>query len=350
MLRVYGIAIVMLLLPALATADEVLLNNGSQIIGQIQTMTDGKVTVKTDFTGELVIDASQVRGINSDQPMSVELKGGDRAVGHLTYTPDSGQRVSAGALGDVSVQIGQVTAIWAADGDSPEVAAMKAELEKNKNPWSAKLELGLDGQTGNTERLAVNGKAEIHRVTSADRLTIYAKGRSSRENGTDTVKEIIGGVNIEVDVNEKQFLYGRTELEFDKFENLDLRVTVTGGVGYFVFSKPDEELKLRAGIGFIHESFDTGDSDDRAVADLGWDYRKEFTPHLVFTHSMTVLPSFEDIDDFRATMDNAVELPLNSDENWKLRVGIRNDYDSMPEPNIKRLDTYYYMNIVMETK
>ena len=350
MLRTFVVVLAISMLSVTAIADEIILNDGSQIVGQIQTMAAGKVILKTDFVGDLVLKADQIRGMNTDQLMSVELQGGNRAVGHLVYTPENGQQVSAGALGEVEINMDQIATINMADGDSPEVAAIQAELEKSKNPWSSKLFFSIDGQTGNTERVAVGGRAEIHHVKDAQRLLIYAHGRTSRENGTDTVKEVIGGISLEVDIDEQWFGYGRTELEFDKFENLDLRLTVVGGVGHIVFSRPDEEFKVRVGIGFIHEDFDNGNTDDRMVAELGWDYRKEFTPHLLFTHSVTLLPSLEDIDDFRAVMDNAAEVPLSNNENWKLRVGIRNDYDSMPEAGVDRLDTYYYMNIVMESK
>jgi hypothetical protein len=44
-------------------------------------------------------------------------------------------------------------------------------------------------------------------------------------------------------------------------------------------------------------------------------------------------------------MENAAEIPLTKDKDWRLRVGVRNNYDGLPEPDIKRLDTYYFLNI-----
>ena len=347
MLR-YGLALAALLWVGSAViADQVVLTDGSVVLGRVVVVTDDQVVIDTEFAGQIKIDASKVRGISTDQPVTVELKSGDRAVGRLRYTTDGSQTVASDTLGSVDVQVGQVSSVWTAGDESPAVVALKARLAKVQDPWSLRLHFGIDGQTGNTDRVATNGRMEIKRVTETDRLLIYAQGRSSRENGQDTVKEVLGGLNLEVDIDERWYSYGRTEIEFDKFEDLDLRTSVSGGLGYFVTREADEEFKVRAGFGFVHESFDSGASDDQAVADLGWDYRKDVAPWLLFTHSVTLYPTFEDIKDIRAVMENAAEIPLSTDDNWKLRIGVRNNYDAMPERGIDRLDTYYFFNVVV---
>jgi len=333
---------------SVALGDQIFLKDGSVIVGQLQTVANGKITIKTDFAGDLTIESEKVQGITTDNPFSIELKTGDRTAGKLGYTPQGSQKIASETLGPINIQIDQVSTLWAKGGINPEVAAMRAALEKN--PWSARIQFGLDGQSGNTERTAINGRAEINRKTKTDRLLLYAQGRSSRENGVDTVKEIIGGLKLEVDVSQQWFTFGSVEFEFDEFENIDLRTTISGGFGYFVIREPNEEFKLRGGLGFQQENFSTGDSQDEAVADMGWDYRKEIAPWLMFTHSVSFFPTFEDVEDYRFVMNNAGEIPLGNDQNWKLRLGVRNDYNSIPKSGVERLDTYYYVNILLDWK
>jgi hypothetical protein len=76
-------------------------------------------------------------------------------------------------------------------------------------------------------------------------------------------------------------------------------------------------------------------------------YRKDFTPHLAFEHSTTYYPSFEGFGDYRLLISNAAEVPLNGSKTWKLKFGIRNDYDSMPNPGVEKLDTTYFTNLVV---
>lgn len=348
MLRFFVVVAAVLACSPALLADEIFLHDGSRLVGQVTEMSDQKVSIETEFVGQIEIDVSKIRGIVTESPMSVELESGDRTIGKLIYSPDGGQKVMGQAHGIVDINMKQVSAVWAPGDDSPEMKKMKDALAKQQKPWSTNLQFGIDGQSGNTDRVAINGRMEVHRTTDEDRLMIYAQGRSSRENGEDTVKEILGGLNLEVDIDKKRFWFARTELEFDKFENLDLRTSISGGVGHFVTQKPNETFKVRAGVGFTHESFDSGNSDDQAVADLGWDYRKELSPTLVFTHSTTIFPTFEDINDFRAVMENAFEIPLSQEKNWNLKLGVRNNYDAMPEKGVERLDTYYYANIGLD--
>jgi len=348
--RILWASMVAVLMGGIALADEVVLDDGSRIMGQVQSVSDGKLMVLTDFAGVISIDMGRVQGVSTDQPLTVELKSGDRAVGSLEYTPGVGQRIGTGALGGVTVDMGDVSAVWSVDESGPVVAALKEKLKNARTPWSLSIELGLDGQSGNTDRTSINGRVEAKRTTDSERLTLYSQGRFSKENGQDTVKEIIGGLSLEVDLDEKWFVFGKTELEFDKFENLDLRATVTGGLGYTVFSKPDHEWKLRGGLGFQHESFDTGVSEDQAVAELGWDYRIDISPWMQFTHHITYYPTFDDVGDYRLVVENAAEFPLNPDKDWRFRIGVRNNYVADPQPGIRGLDNYYFFNIVWATK
>ena len=234
MFRFTVFALTLAALPCVAIADEVLLNDGSTLIGEVQVWNEGKMVVKTDFNDALEIDTTKIRGINTDGPRSLQLLSGDRAVGPLNFTPEGGQTIKAESLGNITIQLDRVSAIWAAGEESPDVVALR---NKMANIWSARIELGINGQTGNTEQVAINGRAEIRRTTDTDRLLIYGQGRFSRENHADTIKEILGGMTLEVDVNEDWFAFVTTELEFDEFENLNLRATVSGGVGVFAIPR-----------------------------------------------------------------------------------------------------------------
>ena len=325
-----------------------ILTDGSRLIGQVQKLYDGKLTLKTESVGDLAIDASKVQGISTETPLTVQMKTGERVIGILEYTPQTGQRILAEVPGTMALKLSDVTAAWPPDQVSPEVAALQIRLAKAESPWSLRLEGGVDGQTGNSERVALNGRAEVRRTTERERLLLYSQVRFAHENGEDTVREVLGGINLEADINKKWFAFAKLELEYDKFENLDMRTTATAGLGYFAIREPDQELKFRGGIGYQHESFRDGGSDDQAVAELGMDYRKELAPWLLFNHATTYYPTFDDIGDYRIVMENAGEIPLGTGKNWKLKLGVRNHYNSEPQTGVDRLDTYYFANILAE--
>ena len=325
--------------PLAASADEIHLKDGSKLIGTVTRIAGGKVTVKTDFAGDITVDAEKVKGITTAEPLNVQLASGDVAVAKLQYDAAAGtQSVQGDVVGSKPVELKQVTSSWPKGEEDPAVVALRAK-------WKVRLELGLNGQTGNSEILNFNGGLTIKRETPGDRLTLYGLGRYSRDNGVRSANEIIGGANWEVDLTDRLFWYIKGELEHDEFETLDLRATVTTGLGYFVIREKESDWKIRGGVGYQHESFDNGDTENQAIVDLGWDYRRDFAPLLQYVHSLTVNPSLEDIRDVRVVMTNALEIPLEPSKSWKLRLGIKNQYDAEPEAGVERLDTFYFANV-----
>jgi len=316
--RISFISVITLLtlIPHAATrGDEVFLKDGSRIVGAVQSVFEQKVVITTDFAGDLTSDMEKVAGIKTDEPVAVQLESGERAMGELNYDAATRQQQVTGELaGQQAVPLARVQRVWPAGAPDPAVAAAQAEAERQKGKWAVHMELGITGQTGNSEIVNVNGRGSLKRTTPQDRLTIYAQGRLSRENGNTTAREVLGGAKYEFDITDRLFAYGGFELENDEFENLDLRATVTGGLGYFIIREEKTELKFRAGLGLQHESFADGTNADEPIAELGIDFQHDVNEWLRFTHNTTLFPVLDDIGEFRAVMENAAELPLSSDK------------------------------------
>lgn len=344
-----------LALITVAAADEVHLHDGSIIRGAVQTMSAEGLTIHTDFAGDLTIPTAKVAGLSTDQDLMVALQGGERAAGRLRVQPDGGLTLSGPTFGDASVNMSQLVAVWHPDQPSPlaseeEVAALKKRIEEIEPQWGLKVEFGLNGETGNSERNAFMGRVEATRKTARERMLIYGQGRYAKENGVRSTNEIMGGIDLEVDLTDRLFAFGKIGLEMDEFESLDLRTTATAGLGYFFIREPGHELKGRAGIGYQHESFDDGSTDDDVIAEVGYDYLREIAPWLLFTHGTTWYPTLSDLGDYRLVSETAGEIPLGDSESWKLRVGMRNEYDGLPLEGVDRMDTFYFLNLLYVIK
>lgn len=344
-------------------ADLVHLNDGTTLVGTVVRVAGGQLVMQTAFADQLAVPASMLQGITTDSPRTVQLGSGDRAVGRLVYA-DGSQGIVGTALGDRHIAIGDVVLLWIPDEGHPsgapseaEVAALEAqhdeevrqlreELEQTRSRWSGRLEFGLDGRSGNQDRLAFRGRAEARRETDKDRLLLYIQGIYSEEDNTRSENEIIGGARLEVDLTERLFAFGRFELEYDEFENLDLRATVSGGLGYWVIREDRQDFRVRGGVGYQHESYDDGTTQDDAVLELGYDYRLDITDNIRLTHDLTYLPTFEDFADYRLVINTGVEVPIGDNGSWRIRGGMRNEYRSEPQPGNEDWDSTYFINLV----
>ena len=78
--------------------DELLLNNGSRILGKVLTYRDGSVQIETDFAGTLTIAAENIASLNTQNPGILQMVDGQilhnatvaAADGQLTISADEG--------------------------------------------------------------------------------------------------------------------------------------------------------------------------------------------------------------------------------------------------------------------
>jgi putative salt-induced outer membrane protein YdiY len=354
-----------------ATADEVILKDGSKIVGTVDQLTADAVKITTAY-GELSLPKDQLVGVSSAGPVIVTLSSGEKAVGTLTYTADKGHVLTGTTAGDVAVNQEDIAgfvpaseanlqAAGLAEPTPETTAATDAKLDelkdryiealRNQEPnWDVKLNIGINGETGNSEAFSMYGGIDAVRTAYDNRLYLDMWGRLSERNGEQTSNEIQAGARWELDLTDRLFAYVKGRAEHDEIEGIKYRLTGTGGLGYFVFREPDMEWKVRGGLGYEHERRDDDSTEDSIIGELGYDFRKEIAPWLLFTNSFTYYPTLERLDDYRMEMDTAGEIPLTNDKDWKLRVGMRNTYDSETAPGVEKLDTFYYATVVLDLK
>ena len=340
-----------------ACADVVTLSDGSRLLGTIERMADGKLKLITQYAGTIEIDASMVRSVETDEPVNVGMSSGDRLVGPVRWQPEIDRAVVETEMGGVPINADRVEAIWPKDGKSPEALALEAQIAKVQEEaeaarakWSATFEAGLFYTDGNKEVFRVMGRAEARRKSADDLLKFYVAGEYSEEDKQRSTNEVKGGAYYEYMFTERWFGYGRMDLEYDEFENLDLRFSTALGAGYYWLKKPDHELKTRAGIGYLHESYMDGVTTNAAQAEVGLDYRLDIAPWVQFLHSTMWYPTLEALRDYRLVSDTAFLFPLGGSDVWKLKLGALYEYDSIPNPGFERLDQTYYANILLEVK
>jgi len=331
--------------PALGT-DTVILHDGSRIVGTIDQLFQGKLVIVTDFAGKLEIETAKVKSISSDRRMNVALTSGDRLVGPMTSSEEAAQSTMTTAVGAVSVGVPQMSALWPEGKDDP--IAM-AEIDKYKPKWGASIDGGIFAAEGNSDFLNANARAEVWRKTSDDLLKFYALASYGEQDDIRNRNEYIAGARYENLISARWYWYVRSELEYDEFENLDLRATVAGGAGYYWLKKPNHELKTFGGLGYRHQSFMDGRNTDDPILDLGLDYRLDIGKYAQFTHSTLYGPSLEEFRDYRLTFDTALAIPFKSDL-WRFKLGMRNDYNSDPDPGRDDLDNLYYATIGVTLK
>ena len=116
--------------------------------------------------------------------------------------------------------------------------------------------------------------------------------------------------------------------------------------GYFFVDSENQTLKGRFGIAYQHQDFDDGTSTDDALVLLGYDYKLSVRKWFQYRSVLDFFANASETKDWRFNAENTIEVPISSKEAWKLRFGVRNEYDNEPLLGIKSLDTTVYSALV----
>lgn len=335
--------------PQLA-ADQLELEDGSILIGSVISLNETTIHFDTSFAGEVEIDRGAVVRIRVGETVNVGLTTGDRLVGPVTVDPSTNETAVETQVGNIIVDIEQIDAIWAVGAESPAERALREaladEVDKYKPDWRFTLELGVEGTDGTTDTFDAFGRADLYRDTYNDSLNLFLLGRYGTLEDARDESEVQLGAYYEYRfeaTDQRLYVYGRGLNEYDEFENIRYRGELAAGPGYYWIREEDHELKTRAGVGLRHESFlDATPDETSGLIELGLNYRLDIQEWLRFTSEIVWTPTFNGLDDYRLTNDNALRIPIGDSEIWALKFGVLFEYDPIVPPGIENLEVTYY--------
>jgi len=157
-----------------ARSDQVTLKNGDRLTGTIVKSDAKTMLIKTEFAGEVNVQLEAVTSITSTQPLHLGLKDGETVVGTVA-TSDGKFEVATKTTGELAAAKDTVVAVRNDD----EQKAYDAEIDRLRNPrltdfWSGILDTGLSVTRGNSATLTYNLAGKAARVTSRDKISVYA--------------------------------------------------------------------------------------------------------------------------------------------------------------------------------
>lgn len=368
-------------LAAPVLADQVVLEDGSLLKGNIKQVADGELVINTAFADDVTLDFSRVKQLSTDKKFMFELNSRDRIVGQLTVDNNGQHKLTQTAFGTVEVNPANIRSIWATDAAKPQVTMVKEEYEqeiqdiktskeqevaelkesyeqaintlqqerdKLRDPWSGSLAFGVTGASGNTKRFGARGRGDLLRETENERMAMYLEVNYQKEDGEQTVNEKLAGISLERDITRMWFARGTADFEIDDFEELDLRAIATASLGRFFIREEDLKFKGFAGVGYRYEGYSDGTTEKDPTGVLGYAVDYRMNSHLKLFHDFTYYPSFSSPGKNYLVVTNfGGEMPL-AQENWKLRASVRSQYNSMPAPEAEKTDTSYQMNLVYD--
>lgn len=211
--------------------------------------------------------------------------------------------------------------------------------------WSGRIELGITGQSGNTERLNFLGRAGVLREIPNEQLEFSIAHRYNKEEGNTTENrgEFRGRNTWQFpDTRWDWFLQGRAE--WDEFEEWDYRLSLSTGPGYRFIDEEKTFLRGYLGAGVARE-FGSDRTELIPEALAGFQFWRKINDHLKWVANGEIYPDLIEFGEFRAWAETSLDINLSEPNNLVLRVGIRDEYDSLSTRERKN-DLFYFASFV----
>ncbi len=341
---------VFLLLAAnIAFADQVTLKNGDRVTGAIVKKDGNDLTIKSDLMGVIKVAWDQVTDIKSNEPLSVVLAGQTAekpAVTKATITSSGGQiTLSGGPAGTKTVAPAEIAAIR----DNSEESA----YERLLNPglfqlWTGNATLGLAGTAGNAVTSTFTFGVNTSRITRHDKIGLYFNSVKSSATvnhvSAGTAQAIRGGWKYDRKFGSRMEVNTFNDYEYDRFQSLDLRFVIGGGLGYRAWKSSRGALALQAGLDYDHDKFSPAApavAFSRNGSEGYWgddfDYKLNSTTSIV--QGFRMFDSLSDVGAYRANFDLSSNTKLRKWLVWNLSFSDR--YLNDPVPGRKRNDVLY---------
>jgi hypothetical protein len=315
-----------------ARADRIELADGSVIVGQLVSAEGGKIKVATDFAGTIEVAQAKVRSFATDQPVNVRLDSGSTVQGRVE--PASQGVAIVAANGSLTATPTNVTNLWRVGAKGPDART-----------WQYEAALAINGRTGGAEKFAgaLSFKATLE--SREDKLIFALAAEQAEDNGVETANRQFASVDYSSFVSANNLWYARTSLEKDEIKQLDLRSSTAFGLGRKLVKNDVQDLEARIGLSYLYETYANGTDFDSPGLDVAFLHTYQFSNGKL-SNTLTYTPTFEDFGNFRVHHESSYEMPITASL-WKLKLGLTNDYTSMPQPGVDRLDTLYFTSLIL---
>ncbi len=332
----------LLSLPTFASADYINTHDGSHLTGVIKQVTPDAIIMATEYAGDITIQRAKVLNFATEQALSTRLQDG-------TTTTSKIRALSNGMLSLSSTQTptaaNDIVESWQPNQTDPEVLRQEKIRKDNLRKWSYAAGVDITGKKGNSDESSVAINVVTKLKGKQDVLKLYGSLDQAEQDGEDNSDETILGFEYTNYIYQPWGWYVRSEFEQDDFEDIDLRTLLGAGLSYRAINTPDHSLAFRSGLGYRHEKFTDGTKEQSPTLDLGLDHDWKIANWLRINNELTYTPAIDDFNDYLITHDSGLIIPLGNSEQWQLRLGLKNDYKSLPSAGNDHLDTSYYSRL-----
>jgi hypothetical protein len=344
----------MLLLSAsavtLANADTIVFANGDKLAGHFVRSTSTTVTFKSDALGDLTIDWSKVKELETSAKVAVIRKGvrlrkkaipSDIPQGTLAMqdqklqvTPAPGTPVQSIPVADSAVVLDQ--------------SAFQKAITRTPgflSDWGGTITAGATVVQATQDNRTFTGAVSLARTEPSENwldpsyrtsfIFLESYGELSQP-GTPTIKTSIFHASAEQDqyFRPTVFYFGQAEFDHNYSQGLDLQQTYNGGIGWTALNTSAQELDLKGAMSYIRQQFVAGPGMSLIGSTFAEHYRRKLPRGVGLDQSLSATPAFNNTHAFSAGFGTLLTMPVY--KRLSGSTGVLDTFLNDPPPGFKK--------------
>jgi hypothetical protein len=311
-------------------ADELIMKNGSRLVGMLVNASDGEIKFDTPFAGVISVKAANVKRMYTERPITLLM-----ADGRVLRN----QRIAA-----------QEDALVMMDADGHATLFEQVDVDLiNPEPWrlgdgykwSGNISTAIKVERGNTDVDELDLAFKSIWLSLVDRYTLRGSWEIDETNDNKTKDDwkIRGKYDRFRKANVNYYGW-QLAFESDEFADLDLRSTTGPYLGRQIFDSRALDLAGEIGLVYVNEQFIEAEDNDFFAS--SWELRLSsgwFGDSTEFYVNQVGTLNFDDFDGIIANTTIGIGFPIY--EGFKAALEARLEYDGGAVEGVDKLDETY---------
>jgi putative salt-induced outer membrane protein YdiY len=326
-----GIYVVVVLLfgwSASLWADVLRLKNGDVIHGTWERVMGGNLLFKSDLGGEITVDVSKIKSLETATPAVALLPKGSTLKGKLEVTPQGKWRLVPNAPATTRPAEHFLAAY-------PEKNFAKLERTVHAKPWqewNGAANLGYGMITGDTQSRSFAANVNATRLqpnipglpvkwrSNFFLTALFSHAKSSSSAAEISSNTFSGGLRQDRLFGTKNFVFVLGQYDYIQPQGIKLRQTYGGGFGRDMIHRPKLALSLLGGMTYVRTNLENTSAfplppgtsllQNSAQALVGEKVSAKLTKWLSLIHDINFYPNLTQTGEYRFDTATTLAVPL----------------------------------------
>lgn len=333
--------------PAKPDPDVLLFTDGERLTGHFVKSSGASLTFKSDTLGDITVDWSKVKELQSSAKVAVIPKGV-----RLRKRADAAT-IAQGALSVQDQQVhltgDQPRSIPVADsGEIVDQAAFQNALSHEPGffaDWKGTVTVGAALVNATQDNESFTGALSLVRaIPTVDwleprnrtSLNLNAAYGEVTQPATPSIKTAIFHGDAERDeyFSPRFYVFGQGAFDHNSTQGLDLQQTYSGGIGLTVIQRANETLDVKTSVSYIQQQFQGAPNLELIGSIFAEAFNRKFKHGLTLDQHLTLIPTWNNTNAYSAAFNALLTMPVY--KRISASTGFIDSYLNNPPPGFRK--------------